>query len=89
MFEEVRFTEANFHETILLHDQLLKRHRNGGGWVPVNQNEYDESKPFVSSDSYVDPYSWVTGASRVESSQLLDEVVCAYMVRNQRWTSTF
>ena len=68
VFEGFCFTEANFCETIVYKGQPLKRHRYGGGWVPADQDEHDESKPFISMDSYVSPLSLITGNSRVSGN---------------------
>lgn len=64
-FEGYGFTEANFRETIVCEDQLLKRHRNGGGWVPVEQDERDLSKAYVAETAYVGPTAIVCGEARV------------------------
>jgi hypothetical protein len=67
-FEGVAFTEANFlHETIVYGKQTLKRHRNGGGWVPADQDEADIAKPFVDETAYVGPWAQVSGNARVSS----------------------
>ena len=67
-FERVGFTEANFSETILYLGQLMKRHRNGGGWVPAVQSESDQSKPFVAETAYVGPWAKVYDNARVYGS---------------------
>ena len=64
-FEGCGFTEANLRETIVCSGQLLKRHRNGGGWVPADQDESDTSKPFVAETAYVGPNARVSGNARV------------------------
>ena len=70
-FGGMSFTEANFRETIVYNNQHLKRHRNGGGWVPAEQDEYDESKPFVAETAYVGPFVMVSGNARVSSNAWL------------------
>jgi len=64
-FQGVELTEANFRETITLYGQKLKRHRNGGGWVPVEQDEHDESKPYVAESACIGPLAMVFGNARV------------------------
>lgn len=66
-FEEVKFTEKQLRDDrwYLSDGEVLKRHRNGGGWVPLEQDEFDESKPFVAETAYVGPYARVFGGARV------------------------
>lgn len=64
-FEGVSFTEANFRETVVIDGQHMKRHRNGGGWVPAEQDEHDESMPFVDETAYVGPFAIVSDNARV------------------------
>jgi UDP-3-O-[3-hydroxymyristoyl] glucosamine N-acyltransferase len=68
-FEGVDFTEDDFNETISVDGQLLRRHRNGGGWVPVEQSGPERwtitPMPFVAATAYVGPHARVTGAPRI------------------------
>ena len=59
------FTEANFNETIVYCGQLMKRHRNGGGWVPVMQSMVNPSMPYVSPKAFVNPTSIVCGNAKL------------------------
>lgn len=63
--EGVEITEVFLAQTMVRDGQRCKRHRNGGGWVPVEQDEYDESKPFVAETAYVGPYAQVLDRGRV------------------------
>lgn len=65
LFQDIAFTEANFHETIIYRGQLMKRHRRGGGWVPFEQDEHDKTKPFVAETVFVGPWAMVYGNARV------------------------
>lgn len=38
-----------------------RRHVNGGGWVPVNQDEVDTTQPFVSDEVFVGPQVIIRG----------------------------
>lgn len=64
-YEHIWFTETNFRETIQVGWQKMRRHRNGGGWVPVEQDERDLTKPFVAETAYVGPHAMVVGNARV------------------------
>lgn len=59
------FTEANFRERIIYRGQSMRRHRNGGGWVPVDQSESDESKAYVAPSVYVGPFARIRDNARV------------------------
>jgi hypothetical protein len=68
-FEGFHFTEANFAERLVYsgNDQqvILKRHRNGGGWVPVDQDWDNPNKAFVADDVYVGPRAMVLGPAKI------------------------
>lgn len=64
-FGDYGFTEANFHETIVYNGQLLKRHRNGGGWVPAEQDAYNSAMPYVAPTVTVDLTSMVYGNAKL------------------------
>ena len=65
-WEGVTFTEYQIANDRLVYcGQVLRRHRNGGGWVPLEQDEYNESKPFVAESAYVGPFAMVFGNARV------------------------
>lgn len=65
VFEGFGFTESNFREEITFQGQLMRRHRNGGGWVPAIQSETDESIPYVAPTVYVGPTAMVFGSARL------------------------
>lgn len=73
-FEGFGFTEANFDER-LVYESLdgqrvtLKRHRNGGGWVPVNQDQSDPNKAYVADEVYVGPTVKVVGRARLNGGR--------------------
>jgi carbonic anhydrase/acetyltransferase-like protein (isoleucine patch superfamily) len=77
IWEGVRVTEGFLRQTMILQSsgQVLRRHRNGGGWVPAEQDEYDESKPFVAETAYVGPRgAMVTGRARVYDEARVENV---------------
>lgn len=79
-FEGVGFTEANFRETIRFDYQLLKRHRNGGGWVPVEQDQENHTMPFVAETAYIGPWALVSCCARVlDGAQVLG---CSHVASN-------
>lgn len=61
----IDITEEFLAQTMTLHGQKMRRHRNGGGWVPADQDEFDESKPFVADTAYISPHAMVFGNARV------------------------
>lgn len=63
--EGVEMTAAFLSQTMVCDGQPFRRHRNGGGWVPANQDEGDDRKPFVAESAYVGPFARVFGAGRV------------------------
>jgi hypothetical protein len=97
-FEGVLFSRRQLHEDRLcvkLFDgtiQTLRRHCNGGGWVPLVQ---DASRgPFVADSAYVGPYAMVYGNACVrdraelwqnarvfENARVFDEARMANSVR--------
>lgn len=77
-FEGVSFTEANFAETIIYKGQRLKRHRNGGGWVPADQDEHDTTKAFVAETAYVGPFAMVFGNARVYGNARVSGGACIF-----------
>ena len=65
-WEGVTFTEYQIaNDRLVYRGQVLRRHRNGGGWVPHEQDEYDRSKPFVAESAHVGPFAMVYGNARV------------------------
>ena len=65
-WEGATFTEYQIANDRLVYlGQVLRRHRNGGGWVPLEQDKYDRSKPFVAESAYVGPFAMVFGNARV------------------------
>jgi hypothetical protein len=65
-WEGATFTEYQIANDRLVYlGQVLRRHRNGGGWVPLEQDEYDQTKPFVAESAYVGPFAMVFGNARV------------------------
>lgn len=63
--EGFSLTEANFAERMRYADVILRRHRNGGGWVPVDQDEHDPTKAYVDPDVYVGPHAMVLGPAKL------------------------
>lgn len=63
--EGVRLTEAFLAQRMNYRGWDLKRHRNGGGWVPLDQDEYDTARPFVAETAYVGPFAMVYNCARV------------------------
>lgn len=64
-FGDISFTEETMNQTIIFQGQKLKRHPNGGGFVPIDQDEDDMSKPFVAESVFVGPFAIVSGNARV------------------------
>lgn len=64
-YEGVEITEAFLAQTMVRDGQKLRRHRNGGGWVPADQDENDEWMPFVAETAYVGPFAMVANRARV------------------------
>lgn len=64
-YEGVDITEAFLAQTMTYHGQLLKRHRNGGGWVPAEQDEHDQAKAFVAETAYVGPFAMIYENARI------------------------
>ena len=91
-WEGVTITERMLRDDRLpVNGQFLRRHREGGGWVPLEQDEHDESMPFVSEDSYVGPWARVTGTSLVtgnsrvtDNSRVIDSRVHNSQVDNSQ-----
>ena len=74
-WEGVTFTEYQIaNDRLVYRGQVLRRHRNGGGWVPHEQDEYDRSKPFVEESAHVGPFAMVYGNARVYGNAQ----VCGY-----------
>ena len=65
VYEDVSITRSFLAQTMIYRGQLLKRHSNGGGWVPAEQDEHDESKPYVAETAYVGPHAIVYENARV------------------------
>lgn len=85
-FGDVSLTEANFRETIIICGQRMKRHRNGGGWVPVEQDADDYSMPYVAGTAFVGPYATVHGHARVYGHAIVEQYAqvhgCAQVSEN-------
>ena len=65
-WEGATFTEYQIaNDRLVYRGRVLRRHRNGGGWVPHKQDEYDRSKPFVAESAYVGPFAMVFGNAQV------------------------
>ena len=64
-FGGFRFTEENFRERLLYGDIELRRHRNGGGWVPVDQDENSPDKAYVDDKVYVGPRVMVLRKAKI------------------------
>lgn len=72
-FAERQMREDRFYIRVFDHPvQALRRHRNGGGWVPLEQDEFDESKAFVADTAYVGPFAMVTQHARVLDDASVD-----------------
>ena len=60
------FTEANFRDDRLIYCGIeLRRHRNGGGYVPVDQEENSPDKAYVDDKVYVGPRVMVLGPAKI------------------------
>ena len=60
------FTEANFRDDRLIYCGIeLRRHRNGGGYVPVDQEENSPDKAYVDDKVYVGPRAMVLGPAKI------------------------
>jgi hypothetical protein len=71
-WEGATFTEYQIaNDRLVYRGQVLHRHRNGGGWVPLEQDEYDQSKPFVEESAYVGPFAMVYDDAQVYGNQTL------------------
>lgn len=57
--------EIDFPETMMVDGQSLRRHKNGGGWVPFVQDEFDYFQPYVAETVMVGPEAMVYGNARV------------------------
>lgn len=66
--EGVELSEDFMTQTMIFHGQLLKRHPNGGGFVPVNQSASDPSKPLIEDSVYVGPFAMVYGNARLRGN---------------------
>lgn len=71
----VSFPERDFAFCAIIKGQRMKRHRNGGGLVPLEQDEADPEKPFVSRDSCITLASQVTGNAKVINSRVANSWV--------------
>lgn len=81
-FGGIRFSERQLREDRLYVEvgnsagevqvQPLRRHRNGGGWVPLDQDEMDRSKAFVAESAYVGPDAKVMRNARVLDEASVD-----------------
>ena len=61
------FTEENFRDRLIYCGIELRRHRNGGGWVPVDQDENSPDKAYVHKNVYVGPRAMVLGPAKLYS----------------------
>ncbi len=60
------FTEANFRDDRLIYCGIeLRRHRNGGGYVPVDQDKNSPDKAYVDDKVYVGPRVMVLGPAKI------------------------
>lgn len=59
VYEGVRLTKDFMAQTMEYNGQAMKRHLNGGGWVPMFQDEDDPSMPFVADSVYVGPFAMI------------------------------
>ena len=73
-FGGFNFTEANFRERLFYGDIELRRHRNGGGWVPVDQDENSPDKAYVDDNVYVGPHAMVLGPAKLLSGMFIGGV---------------
>lgn len=48
--------KAPADQFMMLDGVEYRRHVNGGGWVPVNQEQYDPNKAYVSEEAYIAPW---------------------------------
>jgi hypothetical protein len=61
----VLMTREFLAQTMELRGQVLKRHPNGGGWVPMLQDRDDELMPYVAETVVVGPFAMVYEQARV------------------------
>ena len=59
------FTEANFRDRLIYGDIELRRHQNGGGYVPVDQDKNSPDKAYVDDKVYVGPRAMVLGPAKL------------------------
>ncbi|MDN5819822.1 MAG: hypothetical protein L0H38_03660, partial [bacterium] len=65
-WEGVTFTERQLRDDRMTYlGQVLRRHRYGGGWVPLDQDKANITMPFVAETAYVGPSAMVFGSARV------------------------
>lgn len=64
-YGDVAMTKDFLAQTMVYNGQLMKRHCNGGGWVPAEQDEEYLGKPYVASSAYVGPFAMVCNNARV------------------------
>jgi carbonic anhydrase/acetyltransferase-like protein (isoleucine patch superfamily) len=60
----IPLTRDFMSQTMEFHGQILKRHPNGGGWVPMLQDEDDESMSYVAETVFVGPWAMVYEQAR-------------------------
>ena len=51
--------------TVELQGVTYRRHPNGGGMVPVDQDQYHPNKPFVDLRAYIGPKAWIQGNTKI------------------------
>lgn len=59
------FPERDFDFCGIIEGVRMKRHRNGGGLVPVEQDRHDPKKPYVADDVYVGYGVIVSGTAKL------------------------
>lgn len=65
VFEGVEFRRSDMNYRKRCKGQWLKYHLNGGGLVPADQDEFDETKPFIEDTVYVGPFATIQGNIRI------------------------
>ena len=60
-----RGVKAPAGQTMVIYGTYYRRHAKGGGWVPVDQDEHDPDKPYVSDQAFVGPRVIIEGNTKI------------------------
>lgn len=63
--------KARKDEIATFNGDCYRRHLNGGGWVPVEQDLRDPEKPYVSEDVHVGPFVQIGGNAKLYGGEFV------------------